>query len=162
MADLLRGKLLYIFFRPVTINTDGSHIGTHACILHHGAYFFPVKPVGGDHIGRCKGMRHAGDIKGKNIVLLNLKDLDDAPADYFIVCEGDSTTQVRAIANNIEKRLKVERRLSTPHVEGTQHAKWICMDYFDVIVHIFHPETRRFYDLEQLWSDAEKVEYHNL
>lgn len=102
------------------------------------------------------------DIKGKNIVLLNLKDIDDAPADYFIVCEGDSTTQVRAIANNIEKRLKIERNLNTPHMEGMQHAKWICMDYFDVIVHIFHPETRRFYDLEQLWSDAEKVEYHNL
>ena len=102
------------------------------------------------------------DIKGKNIVLLNLKALDDAPADYFIVCEGDSTTQVRAIANNIEKRLKNERSLSTPHMEGVQHAKWICMDYFDVIVHIFYPETRRFYDLEQLWSDAEKVEYHNL
>ena len=102
------------------------------------------------------------DIKGKNIVLLNLKDLDDAPADYFILCEGDSTTQVRAIANNIEKRLKNEQKLSTPHVEGAQHAKWICMDYFDVIVHIFHPETRRFYDLEQLWSDAERVEYQNL
>ena len=102
------------------------------------------------------------DIKGKNIVLLNLKDLDDAPADYFILCEGDSTTQVRAIASNIEKRLKNEQKLSTPHVEGTQHAKWICMDYFDVVVHIFYPETRRFYDLEQLWSDAEKIEYHNL
>ena len=102
------------------------------------------------------------DIKGKNIVLLNLKNIDDAPAEYFIVCEGDSTTQVRAIAHNIEKRLKAERRLNAPHVEGTQHAKWICMDYFDVIVHIFHPETRRFYDLEELWSDAEKIEYHNL
>ena len=102
------------------------------------------------------------DIKGKNIVLLNLKDLDDAPADYFILCEGDSTTQVRAIASNIERRLKDEKKLHAPHVEGAQHAKWICMDYFDVIVHIFHPETRRFYDLEQLWSDAEKVEYHNL
>jgi ribosome-associated protein len=102
------------------------------------------------------------DIKGKNIVLLNLKDIDDAPADYFILCEGDSTTQVRAIANNIERRLRDEQKLHTPHVEGTQHAKWICMDYFDIIVHIFHPETRRFYDLEQLWSDAEKIEYHNL
>jgi ribosome-associated protein len=102
------------------------------------------------------------DIKGKNIVLLNLKKIDDAPADYFIVCEGDSTTQVRAIAHNIEKRLRDEQKLSAPHVEGTQHAKWICMDYFDVIVHIFHPETRRFYELEQLWSDAEKIEYHNL
>lgn len=102
------------------------------------------------------------DIKGKNIVLLNLKDLDDAPAEYFILCEGDSTTQVRAIANNIERRVKEEQKLTSPHVEGTQHAKWICMDYFDVVVHIFHPETRKFYDLEQLWGDAERVEYHNL
>lgn len=102
------------------------------------------------------------DIKGKNIVLLNLKDLDDAPAEYFILCEGDSTTQVRAIASNIERRVKEEQKLTSPHVEGTQHAKWICMDYFDVVVHIFHPETRKFYDLEQLWSDAERVEYQNL
>lgn len=102
------------------------------------------------------------DIKGKNIVLLNLKAIDDAPADYFIVCEGDSTTQVRAIAGNIERRLKEEQRLFPGHVEGTQHAKWVCMDYFDIIVHIFHPETRRFYDLEQLWSDAERIEYQDL
>ncbi len=99
------------------------------------------------------------DIKGKNIVLLNLKALDDAPADYFIVAEGDSTTQVRAIANNIERRLKDEQHIHPGHVEGTQHAKWVCMDYFDIVVHIFHPETRRFYELEQLWSDAEKIEY---
>jgi ribosome-associated protein len=102
------------------------------------------------------------DIKGKNIVLLNLKAIDDAPADYFIVCEGDSTTQVRGIAGNIERRLKDELRLFPGHVEGTQHAKWVCMDYFDIIVHIFHPETRRFYDLEQLWSDAERIEYQDL
>jgi ribosome-associated protein len=102
------------------------------------------------------------DIKGKNIVLLNLKAIDDAPADYFIVAEGDSTTQVRAIANNIERRLRDEQKLQPGHVEGTQHAKWVCLDYFDVVVHIFHPETRRFYELEQLWSDAEKIEYHNL
>ena len=102
------------------------------------------------------------DIKGKNIVLLNLKALDDAPAEYFILCEGDSTTQVRAIAGNIERRLKEENRINPGHVEGTQHAKWICMDYFDIIVHIFHPETRRYYDLEQLWSDAEKIEYQDV
>jgi ribosome-associated protein len=102
------------------------------------------------------------DIKGKKIVLLNLKALDDAPADYFIVCEGDSTTQVRAIAGNIERRLRDEIKLRPGHVEGTQHAKWICMDYFDTVVHIFYPETRRFYDLEQLWSDAERIEYQDV
>lgn len=98
------------------------------------------------------------DIKGKKIVLLDLRALDDAPADFFIICEGDSTTQVRGIAGNIERRLKDERKLHAGHVEGLQHAKWVCMDYFDTIVHIFYPETRRFYDLEQLWSDAGRTE----
>lgn len=102
------------------------------------------------------------DIKGKNIVLLNLKNIDDSPADYFIIAEGDSSTQVRAIAGNIERRLKEELRLHPGHVEGTQHSKWVCMDYFDTVVHIFHPETRRFYELEQLWSDAEKIEYQDV
>lgn len=101
------------------------------------------------------------DIKGKNIVLLNLKAIDDAPADYFIVCEGDSTTQVRAIAGNIERRLRDEVKIRPGHVEGIQHAKWICMDYFDTVIHIFYPETRHFYDLEQLWSDAERIEYQD-
>ncbi len=102
------------------------------------------------------------DIKGKKIILLNLKDIDDAPADYFIVCEGDSTTQVRAISQNIERRLRAELHLSPAHVEGTQHAKWVCMDYFDIVVHIFHPETRQYYDLEQLWSDAEMIHYQDV
>ncbi|MFZ1678637.1 MAG: ribosome silencing factor [Saprospiraceae bacterium] len=102
------------------------------------------------------------DIKGKKIILLNLKAIDDAPADYFIVCEGDSTTQVRAISQNIERRLRAELHLSPAHVEGTQHAKWVCMDYFDIVVHIFHPETRHYYDLEQLWSDAEMIHYQDV
>lgn len=102
------------------------------------------------------------DIKGKKIVLLNLKAIADAPADYFIVCEGDSTTQVRGISHNIEKRLRDELRLHPAHVEGSQHAKWVCMDYFDIVVHIFHPETRHYYDLEQLWSDAECIKYEDV
>jgi ribosome-associated protein len=102
------------------------------------------------------------DIKGKNIVLLDLRELKDVPADFFIVCEGDSTTQVRGIAGNIERRLKAELKLHPGHVEGLEHAKWVCMDYFDTIVHIFHPETRRFYDLEQLWSDARRTVYKDV
>ncbi len=98
------------------------------------------------------------DIKGKKIVLLDLRAIDDAPADFFIVCEGDSTTQVRGIAGNIERRLKSERHLHAGHVEGLEHAKWVCMDYFEVIVHIFYPETRHFYDLENLWSDARRTD----
>jgi ribosome-associated protein len=102
------------------------------------------------------------DIKGKKIVLLDLRAIDDAPVDFFIVCEGDSTTQVRGIAGNIERRLRDEIQLRPGHVEGTQHAKWVCMDYFDTVVHIFYPETRRFYDLENLWSDAVRIEYQDV
>lgn len=101
------------------------------------------------------------DIKGKNIVLLDLRGLKDASVDFFIVCEGDSTTQVRGIAGNIERRLKTELKLYPGHVEGMDSAKWVCMDYFDTIVHIFYPETRRFYELEQLWSDAKRIDYES-
>lgn len=101
------------------------------------------------------------DIKGKNIVLLDLRDIADASVDYFILCEGDSTTQVRGIAGNIERRLRSEAGTHPLHVEGTQHAKWICLDYGDTVVHVFYPETRRFYDLEQLWSDAVRIDFEN-
>lgn len=102
------------------------------------------------------------DIKGKNILLLDLRDIDDAPVDYFILCEGDSTTQVRAIANHIERRLRAEAQLHPAHVEGAQHAKWVCLDYFDTVVHVFYPETRQFYDLEQLWSDAVRIDFESV
>jgi ribosome-associated protein len=102
------------------------------------------------------------DIKGKNIMKLDLRKLDDAPADFFIICEGDSTTQVRAISENIFKRMKLEAAQTPVHVEGRQNSRWICMDYFYTVVHIFHRETREFYALEELWSDAKFTTYENL
>lgn len=102
------------------------------------------------------------DIKGKNIVKLDLRKLDDAPTDFFIICEGDSNTQVKAISGHIYKRLKEETGQTPLHVEGTQNARWICMDYFNTVVHIFYRETRAFYELEDLWSDASFTEYANL
>jgi ribosome-associated protein len=102
------------------------------------------------------------DIKGKNILKLDLRKLDDAPTDFFIICEGDSTTQVKAISNSIFRRLKEEMGQPPLHVEGVQNSRWICMDYFNTVVHIFHRETREFYDIENLWSDAKFTEYENL
>lgn len=102
------------------------------------------------------------DIKGKNIVKLDLRKLDDAPTDYFIICEGDSNTQVKAISDNIYKKIKELTGQTPLHVEGTQNARWICMDYFFTVVHIFYRETRAFYELEDLWSDANFTEYENL
>ena len=94
------------------------------------------------------------DIKGKKIVKMDMRQLDDAPASYFIICEGESTTQVRAISENVSSRLKKELNMPPSHVEGRTEARWVCVDYFNVIVHVFHPEAREFYDLEDFWSDA--------
>ena len=102
------------------------------------------------------------DIKGKKIVKLDLRRLEDAPTDFFIICEGDSTTQVKAISDNIQKRLKEDERVLPSHVEGERNALWICLDYFTTVVHVFYRDTRSFYDLEQLWSDARFTEYESL
>ncbi len=102
------------------------------------------------------------DIKGKNIVKMDLRKLEDAPAEFFIICEGESTTQVKAISDNIYRRLKEEAGTKPAHVEGQRNARWICMDYFSTVVHIFHKETRSFYELEDLWGDAITTEYENL
>ena len=102
------------------------------------------------------------DIKGKHIVKLDLRSLDDAPTDFFIICEGDSNTQIRAIAENVHFRVKHEAEVGPANLEGLQNAKWVCLDYFSTVVHIFHHETREFYGLEDLWSDAQFTEYANV
>jgi len=95
------------------------------------------------------------DIKGKKIVKLDLRRLHDAPTDFFIICEGDSNTQVRAISDNIYRKMKDNFGVSPTHIEGSGNSHWVLVDYFDTVVHIFHPEARAFYELEDLWSDAE-------
>ncbi|MEL7119407.1 MAG: ribosome silencing factor [Bacteroidota bacterium] len=102
------------------------------------------------------------DIKGQNIVKLDLTNLDEAPTDYFIICEGESNTQVKAICDNIAKRTKQEAAVKPSSVEGQQNAMWICMDFFNTVVHIFYKEKRAFYELESLWSDANFTEYASL
>ncbi len=102
------------------------------------------------------------DIKGKNIVKLDLRHLEEAPSDYFIICEGDSNTQVKAISDNISKRIKDEAGLLPSHAEGGRNALWVCLDYFSTVVHVFYRETRSYYELEELWSDAHFTEYQTL
>ncbi len=102
------------------------------------------------------------DIKGKNILRLDLRKLDDRPAEFFFICEGESTTQVRAIAQNVQKRMKQELGEFTKNVIGTRPANWVCLDYFDTVIHVFYPETRAFYRIEDLWSDGEVTEFETL
>lgn len=93
--------------------------------------------------------------KGEELVKLDLRELDEAPADIFIICHGESTTQVKAISDHILTEVKKKTGEKPKHIEGQQNATWILIDYFDVVVHIFNTEAREFYQLEALWSDAE-------
>ena len=102
------------------------------------------------------------DIKGKNIVKLDLRSLQDAPADYFIICEGDSSTQIKAISENIGKKINEKTGVKPYHTEGMDGAKWVLVDFFDTIVHVFYPETRAFYEIEELWGDAKFTQYENV
>ncbi|MFT6335484.1 MAG: ribosome-associated protein [Saprospiraceae bacterium] len=102
------------------------------------------------------------DIKGLNIVKIDLNKIEDSPANYFIICEGESTVQVGAIASNVNRRLRKEIGVKCYHLEGMKESKWVLLDYFDTIVHVFYPETRQFYDIEDLWSDGKFTEYQNL
>lgn len=102
------------------------------------------------------------DKKGKNIIQLDLRKLGDAPADFFIICEGDSNTHVKAISDSVYKKVKDEMQTAPSHTEGSSDAKWVLMDYFNTVVHVFYPETRHFYELENLWSDADVTEYGDI
>ena len=97
--------------------------------------------------------------KGEKIISLDLRKIPEAVADFFIVCEAGSTTQVRAIADFIEQEVK-EKCAESPYMhEGRQVLQWVIIDYINVVVHIMLPDSRRFYKLEEMWSDAE-VEEH--
>jgi ribosome-associated protein len=99
------------------------------------------------------------DKKGEQIVSLNLKKIPEAIADYFIVCEANNPNLVKAIADNIEKMVLEKCGEKPFKVEGKQGEKWILVDYVDVVVHCMMPDTRGFYNLEELWHDAEKKEH---
>lgn len=99
------------------------------------------------------------DKKGENILLLDLREIDGSISDSFIICSGASTTQVCALADNVEDHVQKELGEKVWRVEGTDNGIWVVMDYGDVMVHIFENETRAFYALEKLWGDA-KISSH--
>lgn len=102
-----------------------------------------------------KGIREK---KGKEIRQLNLTKLQNASTDYFVVCHGDSQRQAVAIADSVEDEVRKMTGEKPWHTEGTQNAQWILIDYVNVVVHVFFSEAREFYDIENLWADAEITE----
>ncbi len=99
------------------------------------------------------------DKKGSQVVSLDLRKIPEAVADFFIICEASSTVQVRAIADYVEDQLKKVCSEIPHRVEGRSSAQWVLVDYVNIVVHVFHPETRRFYQLEEMWSDAVLLEH---
>jgi len=99
----------------------------------------------------------ADDKRAKDISILKVEGIT-LVTDYFVICSGNSTTQVQAIADNIEEKLK-EAGHRVGHGEGYREAKWILLDLGSVVAHIFTDTERQFYDLERLWGDAETVSY---
>jgi ribosome-associated protein len=92
--------------------------------------------------------------KGEHIVSLDLRKINEAVADFFIICEAGNSNQVRAIAENVEDRVKEKCEESPYHHEGYARLQWVLIDYVNVVVHVMHPESRKFYRLEEMWSDA--------
>ncbi|MFA8299333.1 MAG: ribosome silencing factor [Hyphomicrobiales bacterium] len=94
------------------------------------------------------------DKKGYKITVMDLRDLDNAVTDFFVICHGTSSTQTSALADSVIDEVKKEQNISVWHKEGNQNAEWILLDYSNIVVHIFLEDIRTFYKLEDLWGDA--------
>lgn len=99
--------------------------------------------------------------KGKDIEVLHIEQLTTL-TEYFVICSATSTTQVKALADSVEFHLKNDHEVMPHHVEGFESSSWILLDYGSMLVHIFLPETRDFYRLENLWKDGDKIPLSDL
>ena len=97
--------------------------------------------------------------KGENIVSLDLKKIPEAVTDFFIICEATNTTQLKAIADSVEYEIKTKCGESPYKHEGHQGEQWILIDYVDMVVHVMLEDARKFYKIEEMWSDASRVEH---
>ena len=94
------------------------------------------------------------EVKGHNVNLLDLRDIENTVCDYFIICNGTSNTHVNAIVGSIQKTVSKAIQDKPWHVEGSENAEWVLMDYVNVVVHVFQKQVREYYDIEGLWGDA--------
>ncbi len=101
------------------------------------------------------------EVKGNDIEILDLREIDTAVCDYFVICNGNSNTQVNAIVNSVQKLVSKEIKDKPWHVEGTDNAEWVLMDYVSIVVHVFQKEIRDYYNIEGLWGDAKITTIQN-
>ena len=98
------------------------------------------------------------DKKGKEIVIVDMLKLGNSICDYFVICQGNSPTQVSAITDSIEDTVRINCKKKPYSIDGLRNSQWVAMDYGDILVHIFLPDVRKFYDIEHLWADATLTE----
>ncbi len=100
--------------------------------------------------------------KGKEIVVVDMNRLKEAPCSYFVICEGDSNVHVNAVALSVKEYVQEKMQVKPYASDGFENAEWIAMDYGQIIVHVFQRHTRQYYDIEHLWADADLQKIENL
>ena len=118
------------------------------------------KPVSNDVLlaNIIKGIE---EVKGNDIDILDLRDIDTAVCDYFVICNGTSNTQVNAIVSSVQKTVSKELKDKAWHVEGTDNGEWVLLDYVNIVVHVFQKQIREFYNIEGLWGDSKITTIEN-
>lgn len=100
--------------------------------------------------------------KAQNIVVLDLREIGNAVCDFFVICSGESSTQVDGISSSVVRHTRKVLSEKPWSVEGKNNSEWVLMDYVSVVAHVFYRDTREFYDLEDLWADAKRTDIPNL
>ena len=98
------------------------------------------------------------DVKGNDISLLDLRDIENTVCSYFIVCSGSSNTHVNAIVSSVQKTVSKELREKPFHTEGLENSEWVLIDYVTIVVHVFQKHVREYYNIEELWGDAKTTQ----
>ncbi|EZH72779.1 ribosome-associated protein [Aquimarina sp. EL_43] len=111
------------------------------------------KEIGNDQL-ITQILKGIEEVKGKDINILDLRDIENTVCNYFVICNGTSNTQVNAIVSSIQKTVSKELKDKPWHIEGSENAEWVLIDYVNVVVHVFQKHIREFYDIEGLWGDA--------
>jgi ribosome-associated protein len=98
------------------------------------------------------------NVKGEDIQVLDLTEIDNTPCDYFVICSGNSNTQVSAIVGSVQKNVSKLLKEKPFHTEGSDLAEWVLIDYVNVVVHVFQKQIREYYNIEELWGDAKTTQ----
>ncbi|MBP1629733.1 MAG: rsfS [Bacteroidetes bacterium] len=100
--------------------------------------------------------------KGKDITIIDLRNVEGSLFDYYVVCTGNSPSHVDAISESVDKEIKIATGIDPKRVEGMQNCMWVLLDYFDVVIHVMLEEARDFYRIEAMWKDAPQTHIENV